>query len=89
MNPLRAVNLRIAHLRIGCLVGNPEVGNSEFISHQVWPSNQTKPENAKFAKLNQTSSKESLEENTIPINDLLYGCLSYFSFEVCLLLFKI
>ena len=30
-------NLRIAHLGIGYLVGNPEVGNSEYISHQDWP----------------------------------------------------
>ena len=31
------VNLRIVHLRIGNLLGNPEVDNSEYMSHQDCP----------------------------------------------------
>ena len=31
------ITLTLAHLRIGYLVGNPEVGNSEYVGHQDCP----------------------------------------------------
>ena len=31
------VNLTVAHLRIGHMEGNPEVGNSEYMGHQDCP----------------------------------------------------
>ena len=31
------ITLTLAHLRIGYLVGNPEVGNSEYMGHQDCP----------------------------------------------------
>ena len=79
-NSLRigAVNFIIAHLRIDYLVGN-----SQFISLQECPPNKANHEHTLFAKLNQTHKETNLEENTIPINDLLCGCLNYFSLEVC------
>ena len=34
---LNLVNLTLAHLRIGHMEGNPEVGNSEYMGHQDCP----------------------------------------------------
>ena len=34
---LMMITLTLAHLRIGYLVGNPEVGNSEYVGHQDCP----------------------------------------------------
>ena len=31
------ITLTLAHLRIGYLVGNPEVGNSDYMGHQDCP----------------------------------------------------